>query len=116
MAQVAHASGEIEKLATPGARPKNTVEVERHPITEALYVRTPEFVASAVLMLILFFFLLANDTVFLNKVVKLLPTLSDKKRAVAILNDIEAHISRYLFTVTVINCCLGLAVGTTVGI
>src|SRR5204862_2346607 len=44
------------------------------------------------------------------------PTLSDKKRAVSILNDIEAHVSRYLFTVTIINACLGLAVGTTVGL
>ena len=116
MAQVAQASGEIEKLATPDAQTKTAVELKRHPITETLFVRTPEFIASAVFMLILFYFLLAHHTVFVGKVVKLLPTLSDKKRAVAILHDIEAHVSRYLFTVTVINTCLGIAVGTTVGI
>ncbi len=116
MAQVAQASGEIEKLATPDAQTKTAVEVKRHPITETLAVRTPEFIASAVFMLILFYFLLAHHTVFMAKVVKLLPTLSDKKRAVSILNDIEAHVSRYLLTVTAINACLGLAVGTTVGI
>jgi predicted PurR-regulated permease PerM len=116
MAQVAQASGEIEKLATPDTQAKASVEVKRHPITEMLYLRTPEFIASAVLMLILFYFLLAHDTVFAAKLVKLLPTLSDKKRAVAILNDIETHVSRYLFTVTLINVCLGLAVGTTVGL
>ncbi|MGI9115345.1 MAG: AI-2E family transporter [Chthoniobacterales bacterium] len=116
MAQVAQASGEIEKLATPDAQTKTAVEVKRHPITDTLYLRTPEFIASAVFMLILFYFLLAHHTVFMAKVVKLLPTLSDKKRAVAILNDIESHVSRYLFTVTAINACLGLAVGSTVGI
>ena len=52
----------------------------------------------------------------MKKLIKLLPTLSDKKRAVLITLDIEAHISRYLFTVTIINVCLGIAVGTTVGL
>lgn len=116
MAQVAQASGEIEKLATPDSSAKTAVEVKRHPITEMLYVHTPEFLVSAVLLLILFYFLLAHHTVFMAKLVKLLPTLSDKKRAVAILNDIETQVSRYLFTVTAINVGLGLAVGTTVGI
>ena len=45
-----------------------------------------------------------------------MPTLSDKKRAVSIAHEIEAQVSRYLFTVTLINCCLGFAVGTTVGL
>ncbi len=116
MAQVAQASGEIEKLTSPDAQTKTAVELKRHPIADTLFVRTPEVIASTVLMLILFYFLLAQHNVFTAKVVKLLPTLSDKKRAVAILSDIEAHVSRYLFTVTVINICLGVAVGTTVGI
>jgi predicted PurR-regulated permease PerM len=68
-----------------------------------------------VLLLILLYFLLAYDGVFMAKLIKLLPTLSDKKRAVSIAHDIESHVSRYLFTVTIINACLGLAVGTTVG-
>jgi predicted PurR-regulated permease PerM len=115
MAQVAQASGEIEKLASPDAQTKTAVEVKRRPITEILYVRTPEFIASSVLLLILLYFLLAYDGVFMAKLIKLLPTLSDKKRAVSIAHDIESHVSRYLFTVTIINACLGLAVGTTVG-
>jgi predicted PurR-regulated permease PerM len=45
-----------------------------------------------------------------------MPTLSDRKRAVSIAHEIESHISRYLLTVTLINTCLGLAVGTTVGL
>ena len=66
-------------------------------------------------MLILLYFLLAYDGVFLGKLIKLMPTLSDKKRAVSIANEIEAQISRYLFTVTIINICLGFAVGAAVG-
>ena len=116
MAEVAKASGEIEKIATPDSGSKMAVEVKRHPITETLYVRTPEFVTSSVLLLILLYFLLAYDGVFIAKLIKLLPTLSDKKRAVSIAQEIESQVSRYLFTVTIINCCLGLAVGTTVGL
>jgi predicted PurR-regulated permease PerM len=80
------------------------------------FMRTPEFIASAVLLTILLYFLLVNDQVFIAKLVKLLPTLSDKKTAVGIAHDIESQVSRYLFTITAINACLGLAVGTAVGL
>jgi predicted PurR-regulated permease PerM len=124
MQQVAQASGEIQKLTQPepeppppGTRPVQTVEVQqpRADFTSALYTRTPEFLASAVLLFILLYFLLAYDEVFLGKLLKLMPKLQDKKRAVAIAHDIESHVSRYLLTITLINICLGIAVGTVVG-
>jgi predicted PurR-regulated permease PerM len=115
VSQVAQATGEIEKLASTTAETK-AVELKRHPITEMLFMRTPEFVASAVLSLILLYFLLVYDQAFIAKLVKLLPTLSDKKAAVGIAHDIESQISRYLFTITAINVCLGMAVGTAVGL
>ncbi len=115
VSQVAQATGEIEKLASTDAKTK-AVELTRHPITETLFLRTPEFVASALLSLILLYFLLVYDQAFIGKLVKLLPTLSDKKAAVGIAHDIEGQISRYLFTVTAINICLGVAVGTAVGL
>jgi predicted PurR-regulated permease PerM len=115
IAQIAQATGEIEKLASTNAEAK-AVEVKRHPITEIFFVHTPEFLAGAVLSVILLYFLLVYDQAFIAKLVKLLPTLSDKKTAVAIAHDIESQISRYLFTITAINSCLGLAVGTAVGL
>jgi len=115
VAQVSQATGEIEKLATTNAETK-TVEVKRHPITEMFFMRTPEFIASAVLSSILLYFLLVYDQVFIAKLVKLLPRLSDKGTAVGIAHDIESQVSRYLFTTTAINVCLGLAVGTAVGL
>jgi predicted PurR-regulated permease PerM len=115
VAQVTHATGEIEKLASTNAEAK-TVEVKRHTITEMFFMRTPELIADGVLLSILLYFLLVYDQVFIAKLVKLLPTLSDKKTAVAIAHDIESQISRYLVTITAINSCLGLAVGTAVGL
>jgi len=115
VAQVTQATSEIEKLATTNAESK-AVEVKRHPITETFVTRTPEFIASAVFLVILLYFLLVYDQVFIAKLVKLLPALSDKKAAVGIAQDIESQVSRYLFTITAINACLGLAVGTAVGL
>jgi predicted PurR-regulated permease PerM len=117
MAQVAEASGAIEKLATTNAAPAKTptVEVKQHTLTDRLYAHTSELLVSAVTMIILLYFLLAYDGVFLGKLIKLMPTLSDKKRAVTIAHEIEAQISRYLFTITLINISLGIAVGTAVG-
>src|SRR5205823_3997679 len=57
MQNVARASGEIEKLTTPEApQTKPAVEVKRHPIADALYVRGPEFVVRVALLLILLYF------------------------------------------------------------
>lgn len=117
MEQVAKASGEIDKLTSPdgpGAAP--TIAVKENSITDTLYGRTPEFVISSVLLLILLYFLLTYDAVFLAKVLKLMPTLEDKKRALSIAHQIESHVSRYLLTITLINIGLGTAVGTTVGL
>ena len=120
MEKVAQASGAIENLAATdtGKEQKKTpvVEVKQHPITDRLVGQTPELVVSTLTTLILLYFLLAYDGVFLAKLIKLMPTLSDKKRAVSIAHEIEGQVSRYLFTITVINCCLGLAVGTAVGL
>ena len=117
IAQVAQASGAIEKLTTTEAAPAKTptVEVKQHPITDRLFANTSELLVSTLTVIILLYFLLAYHEVFLAKLIKLMPTLSDKKRAVTIAHEIEAQISRYLFTITLINLCLGIAVGTAVG-
>ncbi|MDQ2659569.1 MAG: AI-2E family transporter, partial [Verrucomicrobiota bacterium] len=117
MQQVAKASSEIDKLAAagPAGTPAPVVAVKQEPLTGSLFTRTPEVLFSTVLLLILLYFLLAYDEVFLSKLIKMMPRLEDKKRAVAIAHEIESHISRYLLTVTLINVGLGLAVGLTVG-
>jgi predicted PurR-regulated permease PerM len=116
MEKVAEATGEIDKLTTPEpetAKPQ-TVVVKHNALTEVFLTQTPEFLASTVVMLILLYFLLASDGVFLSKIIKLNSRLEDKKRALSIMREIEAHISRYLLTITLINIGLGLAVGITV--
>ncbi len=116
--KVAQATGEIDKLTTPeepvSPTQPQTVVVKRSALAEVFFTQGPEFVASAVLMFILLYFLLAYDGVFLAKIIRVMPRLGDKKKAVAMMRDVEAHISRYLLTITAINIGLGVAVGATV--
>jgi len=60
--------------------------------------------------LVLVYLLLASGDLFLQKLVHVMPTLSDKKRAVEISHEIQQNISNYLFSVSLINLGLGLAV------
>jgi predicted PurR-regulated permease PerM len=56
-------------------------------------------------------FLLSSGDLFLQKLVRILPTLSDKKRSLRVVHDVEGEVSRYLFTITVINAGFGVTVG-----
>lgn len=56
-------------------------------------------------------FLLSSGDMFLQKLVRVLPTLSDKKRSLRVVHDVESEVSRYLFTITLINVGFGTAVG-----
>jgi len=114
MEKVEQATGELDKLTTTGGAQPNAVVVKRSALAEAFLTYTPEFLASSVVMVILLYFLLAYDGVFLMKLIKIMPRLEDKKRALSIVRAIEKQISRYLLTVTAINIGLGIAVGTAV--
>lgn len=60
---------------------------------------------------VLSLFLLASGTLFYQKIVQSFSRLSDKKRVLRIVYSIEGEISRYLFTITVINMLVGVFVG-----
>jgi predicted PurR-regulated permease PerM len=67
---------------------------------------------SAMVIILVFFLLLAGDT-FKRKLVRLTgPSLSDKKITVHILDDIDVSIQRYMFTLLVANVLLALLTWT----
>ena len=68
------------------------------------------FIAGALEMFVLLYFLLAVGDLFLQKLIKVLPLLQDKKKAVAIFRETESSISTYLVTVALVNAGLGLVV------
>ena len=66
--------------------------------------------SSLVVTLILLTFLLASGDLFYAKLVEGFDRMRDKKKALRTAHDIERTVSRYLFTITIINVCLGIAV------
>jgi predicted PurR-regulated permease PerM len=107
------ASEQVEQL-TRLNRPANTgvVSVQDSSPATAVMSQTPAFLANFFVMFILVYFLMASGDLFLRKLVRMIPTFDDKRRAVEIAREIEDRISRYLRTVTAINLALGVAVGT----
>jgi predicted PurR-regulated permease PerM len=99
---------EVARLSGDGQTQE--VKVQEGTLTGALLSRTQAFLGSAVVVLILLYFLLASGDFFLRKLVRVLPRLEDKRRAVEIARQTELHISTYLSTVTLINVVLGCAV------
>ncbi|HEX2223960.1 MAG TPA: AI-2E family transporter [Thermoanaerobaculia bacterium] len=108
---VSKATQQMEKMTEVGGGSTQTrkVEVQTETLGERMFSQVSALVAGGVVMFILLFFLLASGDLFLRKMIKVLPRLGDKKRAVEIARQIETDISAYLSTVTLINIGLGLA-------
>jgi predicted PurR-regulated permease PerM len=100
--------------ANPPARvPPVAVVAPAGPSLGARLVgRTTEIVTDAAILFIFLYFLLASGDLFLRKLIKVLPSLEDKRRAVDIARQVENDISTYLSTVAMIN--LGLGVGVAI--
>jgi len=95
---------EDEKKQTP------TVEVKDSRGTTSILNWTGTLLAGVGETLVLLYLLLASGDLFLQKLVRVMPTFSDKKRAVEISHEIQQNISNYLFSVSLINLGLGLIV------
>jgi predicted PurR-regulated permease PerM len=104
-AEQVEAATEVEKSAGP-----QEVVLRGPRLSERLFGSTQSFLTGALETLILLYFLLAAGDLFLQKLIKVLPQLRDKKKAVAIARETEASISTYLFTVAMVNVVLGIAV------
>ena len=109
------ASKEVAKVTTA-----NMVDVPTVAVTVAgpglgsfLFNGTRALLAAVLATVVLLFFLLRSGDLFLRRVVEILPTLANKKQAVDISREIEANISSYLGTISLMNGGVGIATGLT---
>lgn len=110
--QVNRATEEVERLTTRSGEPgTRTVQVESQSLSGTLLGHAQAIVAGIAVMLALLYFLLASGDLFLRKLIRVLPTFDDKKRAVDIARALQSDVSVYLSTITLINIGLGVAVG-----
>ena len=124
--RVQRVTSRVHDAVTPASRQSDADEEADSQAPTAVIARGPtlfeaamgygqSFGAGTVLAGALLLLLLILDEVFLNKLVRILPTFSDKKLAVQLMREIESDVSRYLSTITVINIALGIATGIAVG-
>jgi predicted PurR-regulated permease PerM len=99
---------EEEKKAAQLKAP--TVEVKYSRGTGSILNWTGTLLAGIIETLVLLYLLLASGDLFLQKLVRVMPTLRDKKSAVEISHEIQQNISQYLFSVSLINIGLGIVV------
>lgn len=110
MDAVQDASKEVEEMTDSDDPTVQKVIVREPGLLSKAASGAPDFAAKAILTLVLLFFLLASGDMFYEKLVSVMPTFSDKRRAVRIARDVEREVSRYLLTITLINTALGLCV------
>ncbi len=102
---------DMAKLA-PG--PEGEQVVAQGPdLAQIFLTNAGQLLTMVVITAVLLYFLLANGYLFLQKTVHILPTFSEKKRAVEIGRDLQVEVSRYLLTITAINLALGCATAAT---
>lgn len=112
VAAIGQATAQIEAIVSPDdGTEKVVVDSSGGAAIGDIATDAGQRLAAMVLSLVLLFFILASGDLFQEKLIKILPTLSDKKRALRIARDIEHEVSRYLFTVASINIGLGVVVG-----
>jgi predicted PurR-regulated permease PerM len=109
--RVRHTAEQVENATTvTGGAAAPTVVVRGPSLLERAFGTTQRFVVAALEVLILLYFLLAAGDLFLQKLVRVLPQLEDKRTAVQIARAIELSVSRYLITTAALNAGEGIVV------
>ena len=109
--QVMEVSKQVEKVA----------ETTQEPGVQKVVVAQPGILSqaagnllsggtTAAITFVLSLFLLASGTMFYEKMIQSFARMSEKKRALRLVYDVEREISRYLLTVALINTGLGIAI------
>jgi len=110
--QVTKTAEQVEQATSPTPNERNEVVVVRGPsLSQRVLGVTTSFLIALVETIILLYFLLAAGDLFLQKLIKVLPNLRDKKKAVHIARETEASVSTYLLTISLVNIGLGVIVG-----
>jgi len=104
---VVAASEQVENLTEGGSPTVQKVVVQQPGLLSRAADNVVGSLTTLGLTIVLLLFLLSSGTLFYEKLIAIMPRLSNKKKALRVVYDIENVVSRYLFTITLINCALG---------
>ncbi|MGN6551337.1 MAG: AI-2E family transporter [Pararhizobium sp.] len=112
LTRFSEASKQVEQAATSSEDPTvQKVVIAQPGILSRATGNIVSVLTTIAVTIVLTLFLLASGTMFYEKIIQSFHLLSDKKRALRIAHDVEREISRYLFTIMLINTGLGICVG-----
>jgi predicted PurR-regulated permease PerM len=111
MERMTQAAEQVQRATGMQDNSSKTVTVAEPSLTSRVFGGTRAVVEGAVIAIFLAFFLLAAGDLFLQKLIKVLPGFSDKRRAVEIARETEAQISVYMLTTSSIHVTVGLVTG-----
>jgi predicted PurR-regulated permease PerM len=108
-----NASKQVEEMAAG----------DKDPTVQKVVVQQPGLLARAAggavsvgstagITIVLLFFLLASGRLFYEKLVRILPTMTEKKRAIRVVYAVEEEVSSYLLTISAINAGLGVVIAS----
>jgi len=107
--QVESAASGVGGVGAPTPRTREVV-VRQPSLISRIFGTTQRFLADALEVIVLLYFLLAAGDLFLQKLIKVLPNLQDKHKAVEIARATESSISTYLLTAASVNVGEGIVV------
>ena len=104
------ASEQVEELTRGRDTAREVVVREESLLDQAMEVAGQKG-ASFLIFIVLLYFLLATGELLRDRVIRSAKRLTDKEKARRILRSMEREISTYLFSISLINAGLGLAIG-----
>ncbi|MDT1060232.1 AI-2E family transporter [Paracoccus sp. CPCC 101403] len=111
-------TGRVTSVPTPGTPqpPDQHIEVQVNAPTESTALGSvmdlgPAVIGQIILTLFLLFFMLASGDLLYLKIVQSFDRMRDKRAAYLALREIEDRLGAYLGAITLINACLGIAIG-----
>src|SRR5688500_7563287 len=107
---------QMERIATMESRPGPEVKVSEPGLGATVFGGMQAFLADALVVFTLLFFLLASGDRLVTKLVPAMPRLQDRKRAADIAREIERQVSAYLYVTTLINVGFGVVVAATMAL
>jgi len=110
LSEAASSVGTLDPAESTTKKPQ-PVEVKDNRVSSTVFTWTGSLLAGGAETVALVFLLLIAGDLFVQKLVRTMPTFHDKKHALQISHEIQQSISKYLLTVGIVNLCFGVLIG-----
>jgi predicted PurR-regulated permease PerM len=108
------AASQVEKISAATESEDETAQkviVKRPALLNTILSKTTNVMLLLSETAVLLYFFLASGDLLMLKTVQILPTLTDKKKALEIARETEQQVSRYLGSVSIVNVIEGTLIG-----